>query len=49
MLTGLLYLDKTRVPIVDLLDLVPEPLYNLDESRTRPSEASLKEIMEELG
>ena len=49
MLTGLLYLDENRTPVADLLDLVEEPLYDLDESRTRPPEAALHEIMEELG
>lgn len=49
MLTGLLYLDESKVPVADLLGLIDEPLYDLDESRTRPPESALKEIMEELG
>ncbi len=46
--TGLLYVDTTRPTLIDLLNLVDEPLATLPESRVRPSPAALDEVMEEL-
>jgi len=46
--TGLIYIDTNRPTLVDLLNLVDEPLATLPESRVRPSPAVLDEIMEEL-
>jgi 2-oxoglutarate ferredoxin oxidoreductase subunit beta len=47
-LTGILYLDTTRPHLVDLLNLVDEPLATLPESKTRPPREVLDQIMEEL-
>jgi 2-oxoglutarate ferredoxin oxidoreductase subunit beta len=47
-LTGVFYLNTARPTLIDLLNLVPEPLGTLPESRTRPSRAVLDEVMEEL-
>jgi 2-oxoglutarate ferredoxin oxidoreductase subunit beta len=47
-ITGVLYLDRTRKHFLDLLNLDDEPLATLPESRTRPPKAALEEIMEEL-
>ena len=46
--TGLLYLDTTREDFLQLLNLADEPLATLPESRVRPPESALSEIMEEL-
>ena len=47
-LTGVLYLNPTKPTFLDLLDLGDAPLGTLPESKTRPSQAALDEIMEEL-
>ena len=46
--TGLLYLDTTRPDFMQLLNLTEAPLALLPESRLRPPESALLEIMEEL-
>jgi 2-oxoglutarate ferredoxin oxidoreductase subunit beta len=46
--TGILYVDTGRPTFIDLLNLVDEPLASLPESRVRPSQAALDELMEEL-
>ncbi len=46
--TGLLYVDTSRPTLIDLLNLIDEPLATLPESRVRPSQAALDEAMEEL-
>jgi 2-oxoglutarate ferredoxin oxidoreductase subunit beta len=46
--TGLLYVNTTRPTFIDLLNLVDEPLATLPESKVRPSQAALDEVMEEL-
>ncbi len=46
--TGLLYLDTSREDFIQLLNLAEEPLAHLPESKTRPPESALLEIMEEL-
>jgi 2-oxoglutarate/2-oxoacid ferredoxin oxidoreductase subunit beta len=46
--TGILYYDPSRKHLVELLNLVEEPLTTLPESRTRPSREALDQIMEEL-
>jgi 2-oxoglutarate ferredoxin oxidoreductase subunit beta len=47
-LTGLLYLNTAQKDFVSLLNMVDEPLATLGEDRTRPPQAALTEIMEEL-
>jgi 2-oxoglutarate/2-oxoacid ferredoxin oxidoreductase subunit beta len=47
-LTGVLYLNPTKPTFMDLLDLGDAPLGTLPESKTRPPQAALDEIMEEL-
>lgn len=47
-LTGLLYLDTARRGYADQLNLVPEPLCSLPQSRLRPGPQVLEEIMESL-
>jgi 2-oxoglutarate ferredoxin oxidoreductase subunit beta len=47
-LTGLLYLDKTRRPFVEQLNLVEEPLAHLPAERLRPGKQALDEIMNSL-
>lgn len=47
-LTGVLYVDRTRPTFTDLLNLVPEPLATLPEHRTRPSREDLAQIIEEF-
>ena len=47
-LTGVLYLNPTKPTFLDLLDLGDAPLGTLPESKTRPPQAALDEIMEEL-
>jgi 2-oxoglutarate ferredoxin oxidoreductase subunit beta len=46
--TGILYYDPSRKHLVELLNLVEQPLATLPESRTRPSREALDQIMEEL-
>jgi 2-oxoglutarate ferredoxin oxidoreductase subunit beta len=46
--TGLLYLDTSRPNFIELLNLTEDPLATLPESRVRPPESALLEIMEEL-
>jgi 2-oxoglutarate/2-oxoacid ferredoxin oxidoreductase subunit beta len=46
--TGLIYLDTSRPTLVDMLNLVEEPLATLPEARVRPSRAALDEIVQEL-
>jgi 2-oxoglutarate ferredoxin oxidoreductase subunit beta len=46
--TGLLYLDTTRPTLIDLMNLVDDPLSTLPESRVRPPKAALDAAMEEL-
>ena len=44
--TGLIYVEPDKQDFIDLLGIVDEPLSRLDQSRTRPGEAVLDEIME---
>ena len=44
--TGLIYVEPDKQDFIDLLGIVDEPLSLLDQSRTRPGEAVLDEIME---
>jgi 2-oxoglutarate ferredoxin oxidoreductase subunit beta len=46
--TGLLYLDTKREDFLQLLNLADDPLATLPESKVRPPESALHEIMEEL-
>jgi 2-oxoglutarate ferredoxin oxidoreductase subunit beta len=48
-LTGLLYLDKTRRPFVEQLNVIEDaPLGTLPQDRTRPPKKALDEIMASL-
>ena len=47
-LTGLLYLDQTRLSFTKTLNLVDRPLAGLPESMTRPSAEALDRINEEF-
>jgi len=47
-LTGVLYVNTSRPTLLDVLNLVDEPLATLPESRIRPPSAVLDEVMEEL-
>jgi 2-oxoglutarate/2-oxoacid ferredoxin oxidoreductase subunit beta len=47
-LTGLLYVNTEKVNFIDLLNIVGEPLASLPQSRVRPPESALKEVMDEL-
>jgi 2-oxoglutarate ferredoxin oxidoreductase subunit beta len=47
-LTGLLYLDTTRRPYTEQINMIEEPLGTLPESRTRPPKTVLEEIMKSL-
>lgn len=47
-LTGLLYLDRTRRPFADTLNLVDDALNTLPPERVRPSKSALDEIMNSL-
>jgi 2-oxoglutarate ferredoxin oxidoreductase subunit beta len=47
-LTGLFYVDESQPDLIELLNLVDEPLAYLPESRTRPSRESLEQIMASL-
>jgi 2-oxoglutarate ferredoxin oxidoreductase subunit beta len=44
--TGLLYVEPDKLDFIELLGMVDEPLSSLPESVTRPSKATLDEIME---
>jgi 2-oxoglutarate ferredoxin oxidoreductase subunit beta len=45
-LTGLVYYDRSTPPMDEQMNLVPEPLATLPESRTRPPASALAELME---
>ncbi len=47
-LTGVLYVAPEKPTLIDMLDLVDEPLATLPEAKVRPSRQMLDEIMEEL-
>jgi 2-oxoglutarate ferredoxin oxidoreductase subunit beta len=47
-MTGLLYVDTQRPDFLQQLNLHDQPLALLAESKTRPPESALLEIMEEL-
>ncbi|HUY14404.1 MAG TPA: 2-oxoacid:ferredoxin oxidoreductase subunit beta [Terriglobia bacterium] len=47
-LTGLFYVDPKKENFIEQLNLVDEPLATLTESRVRPPQAVLDEVMEEL-
>lgn len=47
-LTGLLYLNQNYKSCVDLFNLTPKPLYQLNEGELRPSETALKEVLNEF-
>ncbi len=47
-LTGVLYVDETKPTLVDMLNLVDQPLWNLPLSVTRPPKEVLDTVMEEL-
>ena len=46
--TGIQYVDTSRQHLIDLLNLVDEPLGTLPEARTRPPREALDRIMDEL-
>lgn len=46
--TGLIYVDTQRQNFIDLLNVVDEPLATLPESKVRPSQKVLDELMDEL-
>jgi len=47
-LTGLLYVEKDKETLHDMMHLVDEPLATLPQSRVRPGPEALEMIMEEL-
>ncbi len=47
-LTGLLYVNTTSPDFIEQLNVVEEPLATLPQSRIRPAQAALDEVMEEL-
>jgi 2-oxoglutarate ferredoxin oxidoreductase subunit beta len=47
-LTGVLYVNTARPNLIDVLNLVDQPLATLPESVVRPTQSALEEIMEEL-
>lgn len=47
-LTGLFYINDSEPDMLELLNMVDQPLAHLTESQVRPSRASLREIMAEL-
>jgi len=47
-LTGVIYLDRNRPTLTEMLDLVDQPLATLPEERVRPSKAVLDQINEEF-
>jgi 2-oxoglutarate ferredoxin oxidoreductase subunit beta len=47
-LTGLLYANTTKPTLLEVLNLVDEPLSTLPQNRVRPTRAVLDQVMEEL-
>jgi 2-oxoglutarate ferredoxin oxidoreductase subunit beta len=47
-LTGVFYIDTHKPSFTQMLNLVDEPLASLPESRTRPAQAVLDEVMQRL-
>jgi 2-oxoglutarate ferredoxin oxidoreductase subunit beta len=47
-LTGVLYVNTSKPTLLELLNLVEEPLATLPQSRVRPPVSALNEVMEEL-
>jgi 2-oxoglutarate ferredoxin oxidoreductase subunit beta len=47
-LTGVLYVNTSKPTLLELLNLVDEPLATLPQSRIRPPASALNEVMEEL-
>jgi 2-oxoglutarate ferredoxin oxidoreductase subunit beta len=47
-LTGVLYVNTSKPTLLELLNLVEEPLATLPQSRIRPPASALNEVMEEL-
>ena len=47
-LTGVLYLNTNKPTFLDLLNLTPEPVATLPESKVRPTKAVLDSLMDEL-
>jgi 2-oxoglutarate ferredoxin oxidoreductase subunit beta len=47
-LTGVLYVNTSKPTLLELLNLVDEPLATLPQSRVRPPVSALNEVMEEL-
>ena len=48
LLTGLFYVDESQPDMLELLELVDEPLSSLPESALRPSESALQKIVAAL-
>jgi 2-oxoglutarate ferredoxin oxidoreductase subunit beta len=48
MLTGIVHLRPEKKNFTELLNTIPEPLYNLPLEKTRPPKAALDQIMREL-
>jgi 2-oxoglutarate ferredoxin oxidoreductase subunit beta len=44
--TGIIYVEPDKQDFIELLGIVDDPLAFLDESKTRPGQAVLDEIME---
>jgi 2-oxoglutarate ferredoxin oxidoreductase subunit beta len=47
-LTGLIYVDTKKKNLIELLDVIDEPLATLPLERVRPSKSALDEVMESL-
>jgi 2-oxoglutarate/2-oxoacid ferredoxin oxidoreductase subunit beta len=47
-LTGLLYVNTTKLTLLEVLNLVEEPLSSLPQNRVRPPRGVLDQVMEEL-
>jgi 2-oxoglutarate/2-oxoacid ferredoxin oxidoreductase subunit beta len=47
-LTGLLYVNTTKPTLLEVLNLVEEPLSTLEQNQVRPPRAVLEQVMEEL-
>ena len=47
-LTGVLYLNPSKPTFIEHLNLVEAPIGTLPESKTRPSQEVLEQVMEEL-
>jgi 2-oxoglutarate/2-oxoacid ferredoxin oxidoreductase subunit beta len=47
-LTGVLYVEENKPTLIDMLNMVDEPLWNLPLSVTRPGKEVLDTVMEEL-